>query len=674
MRLGMVSLCARGDETAEKMAAMKVDMRRETRGGPAAGALAGVLARPSRAIGALAGALARPSRATGALAALACVLASLVVVAPASADGWLTPTDISVAGQTASAPRVAIDPQGVATAVWARSNATNTIIQAAQRAANGVWQAPVDISATGKDASDPQIAIDGQGNAVAIWQRPNAANSIIVQAAVRPAGGAWQAPTDLSVTGRDAVAPRLAVDAQGTAIAVWQRLDTANVVIQAAVRPAGGAWQAPTNLSASGHDASAPAIAVNPQGAAVAVWQRSNGTNAIIQGAARPAGGTWQAPADLSAAGQDAVTPQVAVDPTGAAVAVWDRQAIVETATRTAAGAWQPPLDLSTGCKIPTTPQVAASAQGAAVAIWSCLVGSSPSVQSSFRASGGSWEAPTTLAAGGSAVAPEAAFDPLGDVLAIWSAAVRAVLQVSARPAGAAWQPAAYLTADGQNTSTPQLAIDSHGDAVAVWRRIVNSQFVAQGATYEAPSAQEPGSPGTPIVLSPGQPVATWNPPGSNPAQSVPVGATTPPPPGPPAAAIAAVRSLRVSRGAFRPPRSGPSIAAATAPKSTGTRVSYVLNTAASVRFTVVRIAAGRTVSRHCVKSTAHNRKGKPCLLLTAVHGQFTRSRPAGSDSFTFRGRLSGRALATGQYRLVATPTTGGRAGVPSAATFRVVR
>ena len=49
------------------------------------------------------------------------------------------------------------------------------------------WLAPQDLSAAGQDANDPQVAVDGQGNAIAVWSRSNGTNDI-VQAAVRAAG------------------------------------------------------------------------------------------------------------------------------------------------------------------------------------------------------------------------------------------------------------------------------------------------------------------------------------------------------------------------------------------------------------------------------------------------------------------------------------------------------
>ncbi len=50
--------------------------------------------------------------------------------------------------------------------------------------------------------------------------------------------------------------------------------------------------------------------------------------------------------------------------------------------------------------------------------------------------------------------------------------------------------------------------------------------------------------------------------------------------------------------------------------------------------------------------------------------GSFTRNRGAGTDRFTFSGRIGGRALKPGRYRLLATPG----AGRTVRATFGVIK
>jgi putative cell wall-binding protein len=135
-------------------------------------------------------------------------------------------------------------------------------------------------------------------------------------------------------------------------------------------------------------------------------------------------------------------------------------------------------------------------------------------------------------------------------------------------------------------------------------------------------------------------------------------------------AARAAVSSLRLSPSAFGAARSGASVR--TAAGTTGTRVTYRLNVAARVRFAVERRSSGRRVGGRCVETTSSNRGRAACVRYLRVSGSFTRTRPAGSDRFTFTGRIAGRSLRAARYRLLVTPTAGGRTGATKRASFRI--
>ncbi len=256
--------------------------------------------------------------------AAAVVILAGLAASSAWAKAWLSPVDVSPAGQGASTPHVALDAAGDAVAVWVRSGGTNQIVQAAVRPAGGSFGPSVALAAVGQDSFTPQVALDQAGDAVAVWVRSNGANQI-VQAAVRPAGGSFGAPLDLSVAGQSGFAPQVAMDKAGDAIAVWYRFNGTNYIVQAAVRPAGGSFGAPVDLAAAGQDSFASQVALDQAGDAVAVWVRFNGSTQIVQGAVRPAGGSFGAPVDLSAAGQNANAPQVALDEAGDALAVWVR-------------------------------------------------------------------------------------------------------------------------------------------------------------------------------------------------------------------------------------------------------------------------------------------------------------------------------------------------------------
>jgi len=95
----------------------------------------------------------------------------------------------------------------------------------------------------------------------------------------------WILPPDnLSSTGRDADGPQAAIDSNGNATAIWSRSDGLNFIIQASTKPFGGSWQLILDdLSETGQNATIPQIAINPNGIAIVVWRRSDGSNNIIQ-------------------------------------------------------------------------------------------------------------------------------------------------------------------------------------------------------------------------------------------------------------------------------------------------------------------------------------------------------------------------------------------------------
>ncbi|MDP2711317.1 MAG: hypothetical protein Q8O56_08860 [Solirubrobacteraceae bacterium] len=103
------------------------------------------------------------------------------------------------------------------------------------------------------------------------------------------------------------------------------------------------------------------------------------------------------------------------------------------------------------------------------------------------------------------------------------------------------------------------------------------------------------------------------------------------------------------------------------------TRVSYRLgNTAASVRFTVAVRRVGRRVGSSCRALTRTNRNRKRCLRYQPVSGSYTDPGRQGHNSLRFSGRVGGKRLRTGTYRLYASPRTSTGRGKTLRHTFRI--
>jgi hypothetical protein len=147
-------------------------------------------------------------------------------------------------------PRVAVDQGGNALFAWSRKDAATACggsgcfrVQARARSATGVLSAVQVFSDPGQSAWYPEVAVDPNSNAVAVWQRRDGTTDCAspgcwrVQGRARSAAGTLSVVQDLSAAGQNANYPQLDVDSNGNAIAVWQRFDGTNWRIQAAAGP-----------------------------------------------------------------------------------------------------------------------------------------------------------------------------------------------------------------------------------------------------------------------------------------------------------------------------------------------------------------------------------------------------------------------------------------------------
>ncbi|HEV8153175.1 MAG TPA: hypothetical protein VGP78_09590 [Solirubrobacteraceae bacterium] len=106
-----------------------------------------------------------------------------------------------------------------------------------------------------------------------------------------------------------------------------------------------------------------------------------------------------------------------------------------------------------------------------------------------------------------------------------------------------------------------------------------------------------------------------------------------------------------------------------------GAVVRFTLSEAGSVRLTVERATSGRRVDGRCARPTRSNRRARRCTRYAALSTTLRRQGSAGSNRLTFRGRLAGRELRAGGYRLriVATDAAGNRSSAVIVR-FRIVR
>lgn len=644
---------------------------------------------------------------------------TLVTVAPAGASSaWLAPVGLSAGeGQGASEPRVAFDARGDAMTVWSRSNGANDRVQATFRPAGGAWEEPVNLSPRGESANEPQVVVDGQGDAMSAWDSYNGV-TFNVQAAFRPAGGAWQEPATLSaeeIPGADT--PQVAFDSKDDAIAIWHRGGPFGGAVQTAFRPVDGTWQSPVKVAELGFG---PQIAFDSQGNALAVWEHYNGSNYIVQSASRPAGGEWQMPVNVSEAGETAERPQVAVDGHGNAIVVWHRWTnglfstrIVQAALRPAgADAWQAPVNISEPGA--TNPQIAFDGHGNAIAVWS-------GNGAAFKPAGGPWQAPVELEPGGEAQSPQAAFDGHGNALVVWPSSNR--IQSATRAADGVWRaPVTLFTAEGSYDPRvaaydPQIAFDEQGDAVTVWDHDTGTNEVIESAGYVAAVGPHLNSLSIPTATVVGEPVGlsvspldVWSVLGET---SWSFGDGT-------SATGTSVTHTYTSAGSYEvlvrstdkfdnttsasgtisvvpepepistssssssaPPSEPPKIGAASQTVSTwresgkapvGTTFNLSLNEQATVSYSFLQAVRGRMTDHRCGGKPSKRVNHKGCTR-TDVAGTLSFMGHRGNNKLAFHGRISrSDMLKPGRYKLAVTATNSAGTSKPRFLYFTIVK
>jgi DNA-binding beta-propeller fold protein YncE len=408
-------------------------------------------------------------------------------------------------------------------------------------------------------------------------------------------------------------------------------------------------------------------LAVDPSGSHVYVINRSTASLSVF---AIGAGGVLSPVAcDPTTICKTGATPTgVAVDPNGRYLYVTDEGSTSVSVFSIGAGGVLSPVacDPTTICKTGTSPQ------GIAI---------DPSGHHVYVLDGSNSVSVFSIGAGG--VLSPVACDPTticktGTDPDIFSLAVSpdrgpvAAFSAGAGPAGS------VSLLDGSASSSPDYAIASYlrefGDGQTLTSALPAVQHVyAKPGSYTVTLTVTDQAGCALSIVYTGQ-TASCN--GSAKARATQT-ITVPPAPVimPP---VAAVGKENISPSVFSAKPGGPSALAAKKRKRTyGAKVTYTLNVAASVRFTVQRRSDGRKVKHAkkttCDRPTKHNRKKQKCTRYVTLKGSFTRAGLTGTNTFRFTGRLNGKRLPPGKYRLIATPTANTKTGLAATANFRII-
>jgi predicted enzyme related to lactoylglutathione lyase len=355
------------------------------------------------------------------------------------ASAWATPVVLSTGAQPliVGAPQLAFDGSGNGMAVWEQGSpiGSRTDIWARRYLAGTGWGAAqlIENNDAGP-AYEPQVAMDSSGNAIAVWWQYDGTNYNIYSNRFTPAGG-WAAPLLLENTSGFAYRPKIGMDGNGNAFVVWYQANSTTLNIWANRFVIGGAWTGAQLIENSTLESRDVALAVSPNGIAVATWLSVDGaaaTSFVWANRWQPASG-WDGAQAIESLG-GAFDPQVAMDGSGNAVAVWSQNDGVRdnvASNRCAiGGGWGTAALIETASGTATGARIAGSQSGAFMATWGQSDGTRFNLLSSYYTGSGGWESakPVELAdgnvlPGGTAFASARSalsFDSNGNALALW--------------------------------------------------------------------------------------------------------------------------------------------------------------------------------------------------------------------------------------------------------------
>ena len=458
-------------------------------------------------------------------ARLLCVCALLPLVGcqtvqTPDARAWGEPHPLSNP-EEALRPDVAVDPNGNAVAVWDEANQPGESREDiwSNRYASGVgWDAagPIEDNDAGP-AVFARVAMDGDGNAVTVWHQASGATDrtrLDIWSNRYTPGGGWGDAELIEHENENegsARRPEVAMDPTGNAVAVWYQYDGERENIWSnRYTPNAGWGNAELIETDDAGDARWPQVAMDPNGNAIAVWQqcyaecgsKDDMRSHIWSNRYTPDGG-WgvHRPITRDNTG-DATRPQVAVDASGNAVAVWQQSDAAERLDIWSARYMATSADWD-GAELiefndadhALRPQVAMDPGGSAVAVWFQFGGATEDIWSNRYTPGGGWGTAERIEANDTdeAVLPKVAMDASGSAVAVWTQLDGSHDSIWSNlfTPSFGWRTAEPVEMyDRGRAQQPEVAMDPNGVAVAVWTQRVGGSDEIWSNRLEWPDSQ----------------------------------------------------------------------------------------------------------------------------------------------------------------------------------------
>ncbi|MGE3795410.1 MAG: hypothetical protein AB7I38_16000 [Dehalococcoidia bacterium] len=297
------------------------------------------------------------------------------------AVGWGPPVVLPAPAPPSSAA-VAERPDGSAVAVWVDRQGAAAQVMSAERDAQGIWSPGVRVGAESPTPiQGARVAVDSDGVATAVWalwDRPGGAVFAFVQSARQAPDGAWEEVQTLS-RGTNGVSEILAAALDdGRFTVVWSGSERRNgsyvPEVRSATRSASGTWSFARVASRTRGDGYLPPgglAAVPGEGSARLIWStlpRPPGGPGQILTSTLDARGAWSTPRAIAPTGPQASDLAVATGTDGTTTAAWRTGTGTLRVARTSRAGWSTPRS-GPGGPVTGRAEIAAGSGGEALVV-----------------------------------------------------------------------------------------------------------------------------------------------------------------------------------------------------------------------------------------------------------------------------------------------------------------
>lgn len=283
-------------------------------------------------------------------------------------SGWGNIEGLTSSSVYYNSPDIDINNDGNAVAVWKYGGAPSTVEACFWD--GSIWDSAQTLHSDTSFA--PSVKIDSYSNAIAVMENDGATEGGIF---THYYSGGWDSQYYRLDTSTDADEPRLAMNSEGVTMMIWK--DSIEYYIKGAVyMPSFGwsSWDAPSSVGII-HESTVypdnPQVAINDSNAAVIVWT-DNDSGGVYAMYNSEIGTPGQAPEKIDNSSGYPFGANVAIDEGGVAMAVWtDDNGVYACKYDPAINEWEEPLRIDGGGQFANSmAQIAMDDSGNATVVW----------------------------------------------------------------------------------------------------------------------------------------------------------------------------------------------------------------------------------------------------------------------------------------------------------------